>query len=97
MTLSEGSALPFFEIMPPAMVQLLPALSTSLLADGIMLPLAEVADALTELPELLEPEPPEIGVVTPAVQAGIPAAAGGALASQAPPVQLHQPHWLFSW
>ena len=78
--LVSGRAAPSWEITPLLTVQTLPALSSMLVSDGIMLSSGE---ALT------------LGILDP--QVGMPAAAGWVVATQAPPVQLHQLQLMFSW
>jgi len=94
-TSAEGMAVPFCDTMPPLTVQVLPALSMSLVADGIMLPLAEPPEATalaTGAPKLLDR-----ALLASVLHAGTSAPAGCVVFSHAPDAQLHQSQWMFSW
>ncbi len=93
---------------PPDTVHWLPALSTSFVAEGIVLPLAEGFGVLAVLPEdvpevplapleleLLELVEPELALT--AWQAGMPAMAGCEAVTHALEFQLHHMQLLFSW
>ena len=89
---------------PPLTVQVLPAASTRLLTEGIMLPLGEAwplaAPQAAPLELLLEPLALLLPLAAPLVaapQAGMPPIAGCDATAQAPATQLHHMQLLFSW